>query len=104
MLRAAKSERLPLALRTLPSDNAVHAKRGADPPIAQIREGQWLVFSVASRRGKGSHVLVCVGSRRSFVPSSRDLPAGTRRAILRQLGVSPSDLERIRPPPQPRQV
>lgn len=63
-----------------------------------------LVFSVVSRRGKGSHVLVCVGSRRSFVPSSRELPAGTRRAILRQLGVSPSDLERIRPPPQPRQA
>lgn len=51
-----------------------------------------LAFSVVRRRGKGSHVMVCVGDRRSFVPLSRELPAGTRQAILRQLDVS-NDLQ-----------
>ena len=61
-----------------------------------------LAFSVVRRRGKGSHVLVCVGSSRSYVPTSRELPAGTHRAILRQLGVSPSDMLPNRTPPHPK--
>ena len=61
-----------------------------------------LAFSVVRRRGKGSHVMVCVGDNRSFVPFSRELPAGTRQAILRQLGASPSDLRPIRSGSQPR--
>lgn len=63
-----------------------------------------LAFSVVRQRGKGSHVLVCVGDSRSFVPSSRDLPVGTRRAILRQLGVSPSDLQPVRARPHPKET
>lgn len=55
-----------------------------------------LAFSVVRRRGKGSHVLVCVGGRRSYVPFSRELPTGTRQAILRQLGLAPSDLQPVR--------
>ena len=61
-----------------------------------------LAFSVVRRRGKGSHVMVCVGDNRSFVPFSRELPAGTRQTILRQLGVSQSDLRPIRSGSQPR--
>ena len=60
-----------------------------------------LAFSVVRRRGKGSHLLVCVGSRRSYVPFSRELPAGTRQAILRQLGVSLGDLQPVRTKSQP---
>ena len=37
-------------------------------------------------------MMVCVGDRKSFVPLSRELPAGTRQAILRQLDVS-NDLQ-----------
>ena len=62
-----------------------------------------LAFSVARRRGKGSHVMVCVGDRRSFVPHSRELPAGTRQAILRQLGVSSEELQSVRSP-RPRET
>ena len=63
-----------------------------------------LAFSVVRRRGKGSHVLVCVGGSRSYVPSSRELPAGTRQAILRQLGVSLGDLRPVRTRPQPKET
>ena len=61
-----------------------------------------LAFSVVRRRGKGSHVMVRVGDSRSFVPFSRELPAGTRQAILRQLGVSPSDLRSVHSLSRPR--
>ena len=38
--------------------------------------------------------MVSFGERRSFVPlHGGDLPPGTRRAILRQLGVRPKELE-----------
>ena len=70
--------------------------------LRRYARSKGLAFSVVRRRGKGSHVLVCVGSNRSYVPSSQDLPAGTCRAILRQLAVSPSDLHPARKRPQPR--
>ena len=51
-------------------------------------------FKVNRKRGKGSHGMVSFGERRSFVPlHGGDLPPGTRRAILRQLGVRPEELE-----------
>ena len=51
-------------------------------------------FKVDRKRGKGSHVMVSFGERRSFIPlHGGDLPTGTRRAILRQLGVRPEELE-----------
>ena len=49
---------------------------------------------MAERAGKGSHVVVTLDGRRSVVPQHRaDLPAGTFRAILKQLGLTPTDLE-----------
>ena len=60
----------------------------------------WPLRGASARQG--SHVLVRVGSSRSYVPTSRELPAGTHRAILRQLGVSPSDLLPNRTPPHPK--
>ena len=72
--------------------------------LRRYARAKGLVFSVMRRRGKGSHVLVCVGGRRSYVPSSKELPAGTRRAILRQLGVPPNEIEPTRTPSQPKQV
>ena len=51
-------------------------------------------FNVNRKRGKGSHAMVSFGERRSFVPlHGGELPPGTRRAILRQLGVRPEELE-----------
>ena len=53
-----------------------------------------LEFSVQRRRGKGSHAMILLGDRRSFVPLTSQLPLGTRNAILRQLGLQRSDLQR----------
>jgi predicted RNA binding protein YcfA (HicA-like mRNA interferase family) len=50
-------------------------------------------FSVDLRRGKGSHAMVAYAGRRSTVPMhSGDLPRGTLRAILDQLGVGESEI------------
>ncbi|MGC9269127.1 type II toxin-antitoxin system HicA family toxin [Acidiphilium sp.] len=44
--------------------------------------------------GKGSHRKIWLGGCRSVVPIHRgDLPIGTYKAILRQLGISESDLK-----------
>lgn len=51
-----------------------------------------LPFSVERRRGKGSHVMVTLRNRRSFIPTTDELPNGTQAAILRQLGLRRSDL------------
>ena len=53
-----------------------------------------LEFSVQRRRGKGSHAMILLGDRRSFVPVTNQLPLGTQTAILRQLGLQRSDLQR----------
>lgn len=46
------------------------------------------------RDAKGGHVLVRHAGRTTTVPMHRgDIPVGTYRAILRQLGLSDSDLE-----------
>lgn len=49
--------------------------------------------TVDARKGKGSHAMVSYGARRTTVPMhSSDLPRGTLRAILAQLGVDERDL------------
>jgi mRNA interferase HicA len=46
-------------------------------------------------RGKGGHVMARLGGRFAMVPTgSGELPTGTLRAILRQLGLRPQDLHR----------
>ena len=72
--------------------------------LRRYAQSNGLAFSVVRRRGKGSHVMVCVGENRSFVPFSRELPAGTRQVILRQLGLSSSDLEPVRTQSRPKRT
>ncbi len=44
--------------------------------------------------GKGSHLKVRHGAGATVIPMHRgDMPAGTYRAILRQLGLTEADLE-----------
>lgn len=44
--------------------------------------------------GKGSHLKVRHGDAATVIPRHRgDMPAGTYRAILRQLRLTPADLE-----------
>lgn len=46
------------------------------------------------KQGKGSHRKIVLGRRRSVIPMhGGDLPTGTYRAILKQLGVADEDLE-----------
>jgi predicted RNA binding protein YcfA (HicA-like mRNA interferase family) len=43
---------------------------------------------IITDRGKGGHIMVRLGNRRSIVPTgSGDIPTGTVAAILRQLGL-----------------
>ena len=45
-------------------------------------------------QGKGSHLKVRHGSGATVIPMHRgDMPTGTYRAILRQLGLTEADLE-----------
>ena len=51
-------------------------------------------WPLAEREGKGSHLIVRLNGRSTTVPRHRgDLPAGTIRAILRQLRITEADLE-----------
>ena len=51
-----------------------------------------LVFD--RKRGKGSHGTLYFGSGRAILPDEkRELKPGTARAILRELGLTPKDLE-----------
>lgn len=43
--------------------------------------------------GEGSHRKIRLGARRTVVPMHRrDIPTGTWRSILKQLGLTPDDL------------
>ena len=45
--------------------------------------------TIVSDRGKGGHVMVVLGGRRTFIPTgSRELRPGTLHAILRDLAVT----------------
>ncbi len=52
-----------------------------------------LGFSWRPDRGKGSHGLLIVGNRRTVVRNPKDeLKSGTFHAMLKQLGITESDL------------
>ena len=58
-----------------------------------LRKLRRLGASVDTSRGKGGHVMARLAGRIAFVPTgSGEIPAGTVRAILRQLGLRPDDL------------
>ncbi len=60
-----------------------------------IRKLRRLGAIVDPSHGKGSHQAVLLRGRKTFVPvhSKRDLAPGTFRAILKQLDLTPKDLE-----------
>jgi hypothetical protein len=53
-----------------------------------------LPFEFDSTGGKGGHGVIKLGDRRTTLRSSRhkEIPKGTFRAMLSQLGIHPSDL------------
>ena len=51
-------------------------------------------WEIKERDGRGSHIVVTLNGRRSVVPMHRgDIPTGTYRGVLKQLGLEPEDLE-----------
>lgn len=51
-------------------------------------------WSLVEREGKGSHLIVRLNGCSTTVPRHRgDLPAGTYRAILKQLQITETELE-----------
>lgn len=49
-----------------------------------------LSFSVVKNRGKGSHRMAYVGHRKCSIPwNASSIPLGTRRKILKALGIDP---------------
>ena len=81
-------------LRIQTSETACMTGKGLIRSLRRRAKADGRTFKVNRKRGKGSHAMVSFGERRSFVPlHGGDLPPGTRRAILRQLGVRPEELE-----------
>ena len=60
-------------------------QRGMVADIREQAEARGLEVRVDAARGKGSHIRVYVGERATTVPAK--IKTGTRRAILRQLGL-----------------
>lgn len=51
-------------------------------------------WAMEEKPGKGSHMKVTLNGAMTIIPQHRsDLPTGTQRAILKQLGLTPDDLE-----------
>ena len=76
------------------SETACMMGKGLIRSLRRRAKADGRTFKVNRKRGKGSHAMVSFGERRSFVPlHGGALPPGTRRAILRQLGVRPEELE-----------
>ncbi|WP_428393370.1 type II toxin-antitoxin system HicA family toxin [Lichenicoccus sp.] len=68
--------------------------KASDLLVRLRRRASCLALDHEETAGKGSHVKVRHDGARTVVPLHRgDLPTGTYRAILRQLGLSASDLE-----------
>jgi predicted RNA binding protein YcfA (HicA-like mRNA interferase family) len=63
------------------------------PSNELLRRLRRLGAEIDRSRGKGGHVMARLGGRFAMVPiGSGDLPTGTLRVILRQLGRRPEDL------------
>lgn len=70
--------------------------RGAEflRKIKALGDARGIPVTLISKRGKGSHSMLYFGSARTVLQDpKRELPDGTVRAMLRQLGISPRELE-----------
>jgi mRNA interferase HicA len=62
--------------------------------IKALGDRRGIPVSLIAKRGKGSHATLYFGSARTILQDlKRELPNGTVRAMLRQLGLSPRDLD-----------
>jgi malonyl CoA-acyl carrier protein transacylase len=62
--------------------------------ISRLGRSRGILVRLVSGRGKGSHATLYFGEARTIIQDlKRELPSGTFRAMLRQLGLSPADLD-----------
>jgi mRNA interferase HicA len=70
--------------------------RGAEflRKIKALGAARGIPVRLEEKRGKGSHAMLYFGNARTILQDvKRELPSGTFRAMLRQLGLTPQDLE-----------
>ena len=70
--------------------------RGAEflRKIKALGDRRGIPVTLEKKRGKGSHATLYFGSARTILQDlKRELPEGTVRAMLRQLDLSPRDLD-----------
>ena len=62
--------------------------------LRKIARKDELLLEVIEGRGKGSHVIVVLGTRKTVLPLAhgRDLKRGTLNGILKDLGINPRRL------------
>lgn len=65
--------------------------------VKRIAAARGLAFALIAERGKGGYQTLLVGGRRCIVAmhgSRHEIPPGTLRAMLRQLGIDPAPFRR----------
>lgn len=62
--------------------------------IKKLAREQGLYFSIDKKRGKGSHVTMYYGNRRTIVRNPKDeLKTGTLNAMIKQLGINKNQIQ-----------
>ena len=62
--------------------------------VSDVARPRGVAVRVDSKRGKGSHVILYYGTRKTTVKDRRkEIPAGLLSGMLRQLGISRSDFD-----------
>jgi predicted RNA binding protein YcfA (HicA-like mRNA interferase family) len=65
--------------------------------VKRIAAARGVAFALVAERGKGGHQTLRFGDRRCIVAmhgSRHEIPPGTLRAMLRQLGIDPVSFRR----------
>ena len=79
--------------RTLLSENAYVRGRDFIQRVTELGRERKVQVRVDAKRGKGSHVTLYYGDRKTVVKNRRkEVGPGLQSAMIRQLGLEPSDL------------
>ena len=82
-----------LTCRTLTSDYRTVTGREFIERVSEVARIRGVSVRIDSKRGKGSHVTLYYGSRKTTVKDRRkEISAGLLSAMVRQLGLNRSDL------------
>lgn len=82
-----------MTCRTLTSEYGAVTGRVFIERVSEVARSRGVSVRIDSKRGKGSHVTLYYGSRKTTVKDRRkEIPAGLLAAMIRQLGLNRSDL------------